>query len=87
MGVDGSTRAICALQGVVGKRLIDIDEVHLMPDHKDKLRQPQIDKFHDLAREVEAYEDEKRFEDQVRRIARKSCEPAFEEEQEARRDR
>lgn len=30
---------------------------------------PQLDKFKDLARDLEADEDEKAFEDQVRRIA------------------
>lgn len=32
---------------------------------------PQLDKFRDLARELEADEDEKAFEEQVRRIAPK----------------
>ena len=32
---------------------------------------PQLDKFRDLARELEADEDEERFEEQVRRIAPK----------------
>ena len=31
---------------------------------------PQVEKFRDLARQLEADEDEARFEDQVRRIAR-----------------
>lgn len=31
---------------------------------------PQIEKFRDLAREVEADEDEKRFEDTVRKVAK-----------------
>jgi hypothetical protein len=32
----------------------------------------QVERFRDLARELDADEDEKRFEDQVRRIAPKS---------------
>lgn len=31
---------------------------------------PQLDKFRDLARELEADEDEARFEDQVRQLAK-----------------
>lgn len=33
---------------------------------------PQVDKFRDLARELEADEDEKHFEDAVKRIAPKT---------------
>lgn len=35
---------------------------------------PQLDKFKDLARELEADEDEERFEEQVRWIAKKPAE-------------
>lgn len=34
-----------------------------------KADQPQLDKFRDLARQLECDEDEARFEDQVRKIA------------------
>ena len=34
-----------------------------------KADQPQLDKFQDLARQLECDEDEARFEDQVRKIA------------------
>jgi len=40
-----------------------------MPENKPD--QSQVDKFRQLARELEADEDEERFEDQVRRIATK----------------
>lgn len=43
-----------------------------MADPKDK---PQPDKFRDLARELEADEDEAAFEDAVKRIAPKSLRP------------
>lgn len=39
---------------------------------------PQADKFRDLARELEADEDEERFEEQVRRIAPKEPPPKAE---------
>lgn len=39
-----------------------------MPDNK--AEPSQLDKFRDLARELEADEDEARFEDQVRKIAK-----------------
>lgn len=41
-----------------------------MPENKSE--QPQIDKFRDLARELEADEDERHFEDAVRKIAPKA---------------
>lgn len=37
---------------------------------KEPTTKRQVDKFRDLARELEADEDEKAFEDQVRRIAK-----------------
>ena len=40
-----------------------------------KAEQPQIDKFRDLARQVEADEDEARFEETVRKIAPKDRKP------------
>lgn len=42
-----------------------------MPDEP----KPQVDKFRDLARELDADEDEERFEEQVRRIAPKPEQP------------
>lgn len=45
-----------------------------MPDPRDD--KPQVDKFKDLARELEADEDEERFEEQVRRIAKKPADPS-----------
>ncbi|MFC3068707.1 hypothetical protein [Phenylobacterium soli] len=44
-----------------------------MPDNK--AEQSQIDKFRDLARELEADEDEKHFEDALRQIAPKDRKP------------
>lgn len=42
---------------------------------------PQLDKFKDLARELEADEDEERFEERVRRIAPKApAKPASDSE-------
>lgn len=41
-----------------------------MPENKPE--QSQIDKFRDLARELEADEDEERFEEAVRKIAPKN---------------
>jgi hypothetical protein len=43
---------------------------------------PQLDKFKDLARELEADEDEKAFEDQVRRISKKPPEAGSPDPQE-----
>lgn len=34
-----------------------------------KAEQPQLDKFRDLARQLDCDEDESRFEDQVRKVA------------------
>ncbi|MFA7647849.1 MAG: hypothetical protein WCY15_12845 [Phenylobacterium sp.] len=47
-------------------------------DNDDKA---QLDKFKDLARELEADEDEERFEEQVRRIAPKTEGPREEPEE------
>ncbi len=44
-----------------------------MPDSK--AEPPQIDKFRELARELEADEDEARFEETVRKIATKDRPP------------
>lgn len=41
-----------------------------MTDHRDD--KPQLDKFRDLARELEADEDESVFEEQVKRVAKDS---------------
>ena len=43
--------------------------------HDKKPEQSQIDKFRELARQVEADEDEAKFEDRVRRIADKKVQP------------
>lgn len=43
-----------------------------MAEPKDK---PQLDKFRDLARELEADEDEAAFEEKVKRVAHKSPPP------------
>jgi len=40
-----------------------------------KAEQAQIDKFRQLARELEADEDEERFEEQVKRVAKKPPPP------------
>lgn len=45
-----------------------------MPDPKDD--RSQLDKFRDLARELEADEDEKHFEETVRKIAPKEASKA-----------
>lgn len=47
-----------------------------MSDEREK---PQIDKFRDLARELEADEDEAKFEDAVRKIAPKAPLPKGED--------
>lgn len=48
-----------------------------MADPEEK---PQLDKFRDLARELEADENEERFEEQVRRIAPKTPTERHEQE-------
>ncbi len=47
---------------------------------KEQDAKAQVDKFRDIARELEADEDEAQFEDQVRRIAPKGTVPASEDD-------
>lgn len=47
-----------------------------MPEPKTPSTSSQVDKFRDLARELEADEDEERFEERVRRLA--TPKPKFE---------
>jgi hypothetical protein len=50
--------------------------VHAMPTQSPETPPDQLQKFQDLARELEADESEERFEETVRRIAPKSPPPA-----------
>lgn len=62
----GRRASLVRERDVIARRVVS--EPSPLPENKPE--QPQIDKFRDLARELEADEDEKHFEDSVKRIAK-----------------